>query len=58
MKNSKNRDWPLIEDLPKDEQEAFSKWLTGQTVPINQDGTIGYFPHDYERWKAGLPVID
>ena len=58
MKKDKNRKWPVIEDLPKPEQKPFAEWLIGQTVPMNDDGTVGYFIHDYERWKAGLPVID
>ena len=30
-------DWPRITDLPEEEREPFSKWLMGQTVPLNDD---------------------
>jgi len=45
---------PLISDLPEDEQEPFGKWLGGQTVPSPN----GYYQDDYDRWKAGLPIVD
>lgn len=50
--------WPKIEDLPKDEQELFEKWLQGQTVPVRTDGKAAYFDEDYRRWKAGKRVVD
>jgi hypothetical protein len=50
--------YPKISDLPPEEQAAFRKWLTGQTVPVNEQGESCYYQHDYERWKAGKPVID
>ena len=50
--------WPVIKDLPEEERQPFSDWLYGQTVPLNADGSWGYYACDYERWKAGLPVID
>lgn len=54
--------WPRIRDLPKDERRSFSQWLAGQTRPMIQgapmDEQDGYYQHDYNRWKAGLPVID
>jgi hypothetical protein len=37
----------LISDLPEEEQEPFSKYLNGRTVP--EIG--GYFEEDYRRWK-------
>lgn len=40
--------WPRIQDLPPEEQEPFSAWLAGQTVPIPG----GYFLLDYMRWKS------
>ena len=55
-----NQQWPKIKDLPKEEQEPFWEWLTGQTIPMNEDNPEEkcYFQWDYDRWKAGLPVID
>jgi len=47
--------------LPKDELDSFSKWLYGQTLPYienTQKGEFYFYMHDYDRWKAGLPVID
>ena len=52
------RQWPLIKDLPEDERMPFYDWLTHQARPINHDGTVGYYPIDYEAWKAGLPPLD
>lgn len=50
-----NEDWPRVKDLPKGEQEAFVKWLEGQSRPliegIPEDEQDGYFPWDYTRWK-------
>ena len=56
--NKTDRVWPLIEDLPKEEQKPFLEWLRGQTRPINSDRSVGYYLWDYERWKAGLHVDD
>ena len=55
-----NIKWPRIRDLPKEEQEPFSKWLYGQTCPFLEGEEIqdGYYSHDYDRWKLGLPIID
>ena len=54
--------WPRIKDLPEEEQKPFSSWLIGQTVPeidgVPWDEQDGYYMWDYDRWKAGLPVID
>jgi hypothetical protein len=54
--------WPRIRDLPEPERNPFTKWLEGQTMPWiegepveNQDA---FYPWDYERWKAGKPIID
>ena len=51
-----------IRDLFEAEQEPFSKWLRGQTVPL-MDGVPmeeqdAFYQWDYDRWKAGLPVVD
>ena len=52
-------EFPRIKDLPEEEQEPFSKWLRGQTRPMNEgDPSPAYYQWDYDRWKAGLPVID
>lgn len=51
---SDDRKHPIIDDLPEEERDPFSEWLAGQTRPQNMDGTSGYWPHDYDRWKAVL----
>lgn len=63
MKTKSNtQQWPRIRDLPADERRPFTQWLEHQTRPWiegesdeNQDG---YYSHDYDRWKKGLPCID
>lgn len=51
-----------IRDLPEEERAPFAAWLYGQTCPmiagVPPEGQDGYYRHDYERWKAGLPVDD
>ncbi|MEZ8093334.1 hypothetical protein ACED51_04540 [Photobacterium swingsii] len=49
--SNKQRRWPVIEDLDAEEREAFEDFLAGSQMPINQDGTQGYYQHDYERFK-------
>jgi len=55
-------DWPRIRDLPESERKPFLKWLCGQTCPLVEGIPMKdqdfYYPWDYDRWKAGLPVID
>jgi hypothetical protein len=51
-------EFPRIKDLPEHEQEPFSKWLEGQTVPVRPDGEPSFYQWDYETWKAGLPPSD
>ena len=59
---SEERVWPRIRDLPADEREEFEKELAWQTRPMltgvppaEQDG---YYPWDYERWKAAPTPYD
>ena len=57
IKSDKKRSWPrwpLIDDLPADEQKPFLLWLAAHTVPVNDDGTVGYYHYDYRRWKDSL----
>ena len=55
-------DWPRIKDLPQDEQKPFSEWLRGQTCPwiegLSPQEQDAYYKHDYDRWKAKLPIVD
>ncbi len=51
-------EYPAFADLPEAEKASFGEWLCGQTVPMRDDGSMGYFPWDYSRWKRGLPAID
>jgi hypothetical protein len=52
---SEKQVWPRIRDLPPEEQEPFSKWLFGQTMPLDTDYPMSeqdfYYPWDYENWK-------
>lgn len=54
--------WPRIRDLPESEREPFTEWLNGQTRPLidglPDDEQDGYYRWDYERWRAGWPVVD
>ncbi|MEH6534270.1 MAG: hypothetical protein V7735_23460 [Photobacterium frigidiphilum] len=52
--NDKKRRFPIIEDLPVDEKEEFENYLAGSQMPINEDGTQGYYQRDYEAWKRRL----
>lgn len=52
--SDKKRRWPIIEDLPALEQEAFENYLAGSQRPLNEDGSQGYYQHDYEAWKRSL----
>ena len=41
--------------------EDFRKWLYGQTCPLVEEDeapTDWAYMWDYDRWKAGLPIID
>lgn len=53
---------PRIRNLPPEEQEPFSKWLLGQTMPyiegIPKEEQDFYYQVDYDRWKAGLEPLD
>jgi hypothetical protein len=44
--------YPTIDELPEEERKPFTEFMRGQTGPLNPDGTLGYYSHDYERWKA------
>ena len=45
-----DREWPIIDDLPEEEQKPFREYLAGQTRPVNKDKTVGYYSVDYETW--------
>ena len=34
--------------------EAFVRWMHGQTMGFNDDGSTTYYEHDVERFCAGL----
>lgn len=51
-----------LRDLPDRERDLFWEWMYGQTRPF-EDGLPDedqdfFFPHDYDRWRAGLPPED
>ena len=37
--------------------KPFRRWLTGQTVPVTEDGKLSYYKFDYERWKESNGII-
>lgn len=37
---------------------AFFEWMDGQTMGLTDDGRRVVYLGDYQRWLAGLPVID
>lgn len=39
----------LLHHTPE-EVETFNAWFSGQTGIIMEDGTIGFYVGDYERW--------
>lgn len=53
-------DEDVLKALGGDEKRlaAFHRWMTGQTVALHPDGTVRYYPWDFERFVKGLPVID
>jgi hypothetical protein len=60
--NKKMMGWPRLRDIPDNERAPFDAWLDGQTRPLvnsvpDEDQDF-YYPWDFDRWKAGLPIID
>lgn len=53
--NTPKPEWPRIRELPDAEREPFSKFLTGQTLPLMEGVPMSeqdaYYPWDYENWK-------
>lgn len=45
------RQFPALEDLQESEREELENYLAGSQMPINKDGSLGYYPHDYERFQ-------
>ena len=45
--------YPVFEELGEIDRLAFEDWLAGQTCPINPNGRLGFYPHDYLRWLEG-----
>ena len=62
--NVRITDYLRIRHLPASERLLFNSWLNdfGQTRPLVDGHKMSdqdfYYPWDYKRWKAGLPVID
>lgn len=45
--------WKLLERFhSKEEIDTFNDWFYGQTGIIANDGTLGIYIHDYERWVS------
>lgn len=41
--------------------ESFERWITGQTIGLEPDGSARYYRHDVERflhWGERTPVLD
>jgi hypothetical protein len=52
-----------LRDLPEDERNEFTAWLTGRAAPAlsDKEGNLlpeeqqdGYYEHDYQTWKASM----
>ena len=60
----KNKDYIVIAELPKKQQEPFMKWMDGQTVPLIKGEGICAYKHDYNKWyeywlgKREAPLMD
>ena len=44
--------------LTKAECRKFTRFMGGQTCALLPGGQTGYYPTDFRRFLAGLPVID
>lgn len=58
MTTDNKRRFPIMDDIPESEIEAFQHWLRGETVPVNDDGSQAYYPYQYTRFKAGQEPLD
>lgn len=38
--------------------QEFQAWMANQTLTMFPSGESAFYVHDYERWRAGLAVID
>ncbi len=47
----------LLEEMDYNEAQRFSKWMRGQTMALVNGRSLVY-RWDWERYQAGLPVID
>ena len=55
-----NIDYVTMEQIEKyhtkEEVNRFNLWFRGQTGIISDDGDVGIYRYDYERWlEAGMP---
>ena len=48
----------IIKIIGKKRWTEFLKWMTGQTVGINKDGSENYYAWDVQRFIDGKEVID
>jgi hypothetical protein len=52
----KGENYIVIPELPKEEQEPFNKWLSGQTCPlVEAEGENKFkcaYIGDYRQWKT------
>lgn len=60
MNFEKNVNYIVIEELPEDQQEPFSKWLYGQTVPIIESEGDHHcaYKWDYDLWLEQFHTIN
>ncbi len=44
----------LLEDLPVEQREGFSKWMDNKTVLVLEGNRVGFLRHDYGMWLEFL----
>ena len=47
----------LVSEMSPKQQEKFYAWMEGQTLALHEGQSLVY-RWDWERYQAGLPVID
>ena len=43
----------IVKKYGKEETKKFLKWMNGQTIGINKDGTFDYYEEDVLRFMNG-----
>jgi hypothetical protein len=48
----------VIKLIGKERWKEFLKWMYGQTIGINADGTLNFYKTDVDRFIDGREVVD